>query len=488
MNCRYFYPLIKVADGMTQEIQQEAKQNHSPDRLGTMKIGKLLLEFSIPAIISMIFNSLYNVVDTAFLGHAVGDVGLAVTTLALPVMTILMGFSMLAGQGGNALTAIQLGEGRQDQAEKTLGNSATLLIGMAVLVALAAWVLIDPILVAVGTPTDLHMPTKAFVQIICFGFIFQSLGMGLNNFLRTAGKPRLALYTMILGTVMCIVLNYFFVMLFGWGVEGSAFATILGQGCGMVPVLWYFVFNKKAAFKLKLTNMIPDLRLMGRILSLGLASFVMQVAATAVTIVLNQLLNFYGAMDPLGAEGALAAIGAANKAIMFAIMPVIGLIMGSQPIIGYNYGAKNWQRVLDTLKLASIWATGLMVFFWVLVHVIPGPIIGIFGISGDLEAFAIEVLKLDTLVLPVVGFQIVGSSYFQSSGQPLKSAVLEMSRQVIYLIPLYFIFPLVLPGLFGVTELISVVLAVPTADFLAFVTTVFFVAREVKKIRRLRDA
>lgn len=472
---------------MSDATSMKENKKQSPDRLGTMKIGKLLLEFSIPAIISMIFNSLYNVVDTAFLGHAVGDVGIAVTTLALPVMTILMGFSMLAGQGGNALTAIQLGEGRRDLAEKTLGNSATLLIVIAVVVALSAVFAIDPILALVGTDAELYAPTKAFVQIICFGFIFQSLGMGLNNFLRTAGKPNLALYTMVFGTTMCIVLNFFFVMLFGWGVEGSAVATILGQACGMVPVLWYFMLNKNAAFRLRRSCMVPDIRLCGKILSLGLASFVMQVAATAVTVVLNQLLAKYGAMDPLGTKGALAAIGTANKAIMFAIMPVIGLIMGSQPIIGYNYGAKQWQRVLDTVKWASVWATGLMIFFWVLVHVIPGPIIGIFGVSGDLEEFAITVLKLDTLVLPIVGFQIVGSSYFQSSGQPFKSAILEMTRQVIYLIPLYLIFPMVLPAL-GISPLVAIVLAVPTADLLSCVTTAFFVAVEVKKLRRLRDA
>lgn len=471
---------------MSKEVQQQ-KARRSPDRLGTVSVGKLLLEFSIPAIISMIFNSLYNVVDTAFLGHAVGDVGVAVTTLALPIMTILMGFSMLAGQGGNALTAIQLGEGRRDLAEKTLGNSATLLVGIAGLVALAAAVFIDPLLVGVGTPEDLHAPTKAFVQIICFGFVFQSLGMGLNNFLRTAGKPQFALYTMVFGTTMCIVFNYFFVMLFGWGVEGSASATILGQACGMVPVICYFIFSKDAVFRLRLSCMIPDVRLMGRILSLGLASFVMQVAATAVTIVLNHLLTLYGSQDPLGAKGALAAIGAASKAIMFFIMPVIGLIMGSQPIIGYNYGAKNWQRVLDTLKLASICATVMMLVFWALVHLIPGPIIGVFGVSGDLEAFAITVLKLDTLVLPLIGFQIVGSSYFQSSGQPLKSAILEMTRQVIFLIPLYIVFPLVLPSL-GISPLVAIVLAVPTADFLSAITTAFFVKREVKKIRGLRDA
>lgn len=471
---------------MSQEAPQKAGNEQSTDRLGTMRIGKLLLEFSIPAIISMVFNSLYNVVDTAFLGHAVGDMGVAVTTLALPIMIILMGFSMLAGQGGSALAAIQLGEGRRDAAEKTMGNTATLLIVIAVVVGVSAAIFIDPLLAMVGTPADLWAPTKAFVQIICFGFIFQSLGMGLNNFLRTAGQPRLALYTMVLGTTMCIILNYFFVLIFGWGVEGSAFATIIGQACGMLPIIWYFVFNKKAVFHLRTSCMIPDFRLMGRILSLGLASFVMQVGATAVTVVLNHLLAIYGAQDAIGAEGALAAIGAANKAITFAIMPVVGLIMGSQPLIGYNYGAKNWQRVLDTLKLASIWATVLMTFFWVLVHVIPGPIIGVFGISGNLEDFAITVLKLDTLVLPIVGFQIVGSSYFQSSGQPFKSAILEMSRQVIYLIPLYIIFPMVLPY-FGITPLVAIVLAVPSADFLACVTTVFFVRQEVKKVRRWRD-
>ena len=188
------------------------------------------------------------------------------------------------------------------------------------------------------------------MQIICVGFVFQSLGMGLNNFLRTAGKPNLALGTMVFGTVMCIVFNFLFVMVFGWGIEGSAFATIMGQACGMVPVLGYFVFSRKAAFNLRLTCFKPDFPLMGKILSLGVASFVMQIAATAVSVVLNQLLAVYGAQDPMGASGALAAIGVAQKAAGFAIMPLIGLIMGAQPLIGYNYGARNWSRVLKTLK------------------------------------------------------------------------------------------------------------------------------------------
>lgn len=457
------------------------------DRMGTERIGKLLLEFSIPAIISMVFNSLYNVVDTAFLGHAVGEVGVAVTTLAFPVMTILMGFSMLAGQGGNALAAIQLGEGKRARVERTLGNSFVLLVVIAVLVVIAGTLLIDPVLALVGTTPDLYAPTKAFVQIICFGFVFQSVGMGLNNFLRTAGKPQLALYTMVFGTVMCIVFNFLFVMVFGWGIEGSAFATIMGQACGMVPVLGYFVFSKKAAFNLRLTCFKPDFPLMGKILSLGVASFVMQIAATAVSVVLNQLLAVYGAQDPMGASGALAAIGVAQKAAGFAIMPLIGLIMGAQPLIGYNYGARNWSRVLKTLKWACIWGVGIGTFFWVLSHVIPSQIVGLFGVVGELEGFAITALKIYTIMFPLVGFQIVGSSYFQSSGQPLKAAILELTRQIIFLIPLYLLLPPI-AGVFGISSLVMIAVCVPLSDLLSIVVTAVFVAREVRKLRRMRVA
>ena len=457
------------------------------DRLGEERIGKLLLEFSIPAIVSMVFNTLYNVVDTAFLGQAVGEVGVAVTTLALPVMTILMGFSMLAGQGGNALAAIQLGEGRKAQVERTLGNSAVLLFGISLIVALVGLAFIDPLLAMVGATGEMHEPTKTFVQIICVGFAFQSLGMGLNNFLRTAGKPNLALATGVLGTVMCIVFNFLFVMVLGFGVAGSASATILGQACGMVPVLWYFVFAKSAPFNLRLSCLRPDLALMGKIVTLGLASFVMQVATTVVSIVLNHVINLYGSADAIGATGALAAIGVAQKAASFAITPLIGLIMGAQPIIGYNYGAKDWQRVLDTLKWASVVGVAIGTAFLALAHLIPVPIVALFGVTGDLEAFAVWALQVYTVFFPLVGFQIVGSSYFQSSGQPFKAALLELTRQVLFLIPLYLLFPPVLMGLFGVTGLQGVVISTPASDLLSVVVTGAFVIREVRKLRGFRD-
>ena len=459
-----------------------------PDRLGTERIGKLLFEFSIPAIVSMVFNTLYNVVDTVFLGQAYADgSGVAVTTLALPVMTILMGFSMVAGQGGNALAAIQLGQGKKAQVEKTLGNSATLLVGLAAAIAILAAVLIDPILAGIGTTDELWDKAKTFVQIICFGFVFQSLGMGLNNFLRTAGKPNLALGTMAFGTVMCIVLNYVFVIVCGFGVAGSASATILGQACGMVPVVWHFTVSKNAAFKLRLRNCAPDFKLMGSILTLGVASFVMQVAATLVSIVLNHVVNLYGATDPIGTTAALAGIGVAQKATSFAITPLIGLIMGAQPIIGFNYGAKLWQRVLDTLKWASIAGACIGGFFCALAQIIPIPIVGLFGVTGDLEEFAAFALRVYVIFLAPVGFQIVGSSYFQSSGQPMKAAVLEMTRQILFLIPLYLFLPPLLTAVIGTSGLEGVIIAAPVADALSVCVTSCFVAREVRKLRRLRD-
>ncbi|NTU89043.1 MAG: MATE family efflux transporter [Actinobacteria bacterium] len=470
---------------MQQETSINNPSEQQENRLGTAKVGKLLLEFSIPAIISMIFNALYNVIDSIFLGQAIGSIGIAVTTLALPIQILLMGFSMLAGQGGNALAAILLGQGEKEKVERVLGNTTFLLVAIAAIVALAAIVFIDPILMIVGTTEELMVPTKTFIQIICFGFIFQSIGMGLNNFLRTAGEPNRALYTVVLGTISCAVLNYLFVMVFGWGIQGSAYATIFGQFIGMVPVLLFFCLNRKAVFRLRLSAMVPDFRLQGKILILGMASFVMQVAATILSVVLNQLLVAYGAQDAIGSDGALSTIGVIQKIAMFSIMPIIGIILGAQPIIGFNYGARNWKRVKKALNLSMLWSTFICVFFWALVHLIPAQLVSLFGVEGALRDFAITALKVYMFMLPIVGFQIAGSSYFQSSGQPLKAAILELTRQVIFLLPLYVILPMILPALFGISGLESIVVSAPVSDVLSTFTTGIFVILEMKKLNKL---
>ena len=463
---------------------EEGRKALSTDRLGTSSILKLLLEFSIPAIIMMTFNALYNIVDAVFLGQAIGDSGIAVTTLAFPVMILLMGLSALAGQGGNALAAIQLGEDKIDEVERTLGNTVTLLLVIAGLIAVAGILFIDPILALVGTTPDLHDQGKAFIQILMVGFVFQCIGMGANNFLRTEGKPMLALGTSVLGTVVCIIMNYLLVMVMGLGVSGSALATIIGQGVGGVPVIWYLSRGKDAPFHLKVSRMKPDFRLWGTILSLGLASFIMQVANAVINAILNQTLAYYGALDPIGASGALAAIGVASRVNGIAFMPAIGVLMGAQTLIGYNYGARKWKRVLKSFWLGALFATIILTTFFVLIHIIPGPIVRLFGVEGDLEQFCIYALQVMTMMFPLVGFQMMSSNYFQSTGQPLKASLLSLTRQVLFLIPLLILLPMYLPGIIGVTSLQAVCFTYPIADVLSVVTTSAFIIPEIIKLNR----
>ena len=471
-----------------QPVQQGERKALSTDRLGTNSIMKLLLEFSIPAVIMMTFNALYNIVDAVFLGQAVGDTGIAVTTLSFPITIILMGLSALAGQGGNALAAIQLGEDRIDAVERTVGNTVLLLIIISAIIAVAGIVFIDPILAVVGTTPELWDLTKLFVQILMIGFVFQCIGMGANNFLRTEGKPMLALFTSVFGTIMCVVFNFVLVMMMGWGVAGSAIATLAGQGCGMVPVIWYLVRGKDAPFHLRLSGMKPDVRLWGTILSLGVASFIMQIANAVINSILNQTLAYYGALDPIGASGALAAIGVASRVNGFAFLPAIGVLMGAQTLIGYNYGARKWDRVLKSYGLGALFATCILTGFFLLIHIIPGPIVELFGVSGDLEDFCIFALYVMTSMFPLVGFQMMSSNYFQSTGQPLKASLLSLTRQVLFLIPLLILLPMFLPGFLDVTALQAICFTYPTADVLSILTTAAFIIPEILKLRKRAQA
>ncbi len=469
---------------MTDE-QKMAKRD--PERLGRDRIGKLLLEFSIPAILGMAFNTLYNIIDTAFLQHSVGDAGAAVATLAFPVMTLLMGFTLLAGQGGNALAAIQMGEGKLPQVEKTLGNTVFLLIVMALVVAVVSVFGIDWILTVISAPDDLRESTQAFLQIVCCGFVFQSLGMGVGNFLRTAGRPNLAMLTQAIGTLTCIVLNYLFVMVLSWGVVGSAWATILGQTAGMIPTIGYFLVSKTAPFRLRLVNLAPDFRLMGRILTMGIASFVTQVGSMFANLVFNLVVTQYALVDGVSADTALAALGIAMKATSFAFTPILGIMIAAQPIIGFNFGAKLWNRVLAALKWSVVAAVVAGFLFTAFAVSVPGSIVGIFGVKDEGFEIATQALMVMTILFGPVGFQVMGSSYFQSSGQPIKSAILEMTRQILFLIPMYLLLPPVFMRLFGFTGLQSIMACLPASDFASICVTTCFVVHEIRKIRRWRD-
>lgn len=458
-------------------------------RMGTASIPLLILEFAIPSIVGMLVNGAYNIIDSIFLGQAMGEIGLSVATVANPIMTVFMALAMLVGNGGNALAALRLGEGRRNDAERALGNTVFLSIILSMIVAVVAAIpaSLDTLLTISGATEEVRPYSATFVRIICFGFLLQCIGMGVNNFIRTAGAPNRALLTMVAGLIVSTVFNFLFVLVLGWGVFGSAMATIIGQGVSCLMVLWYFTMTKDVPLKLYARNVMPQLRVVGSILSLGLASFVVQVGAAVVSFILNKMLVTYGEQTVIGATGALASIGVVQRVAMFTVLPLIGIAVAIQPLLGFNYGAKLLGRVRKTFWWGCGAATVLAVAAWGTVHLFPEAIVGVFGIrSGELVDFTIFALKVQLLMLPFVGFQIVGSNYFQATGQPLKSIILSLTRQILFLVPLLLTLPQLLPQWFPqYTGLDALYFATPVADFLAIFTTVIFVAVEMRRLKKV---
>lgn len=469
------------------QAELEKRKDRGEDkvtRMGTAPIGRLMLEFSIPAVAAVVLNSLYNVIDSIFLGQAMGEIGLAATQVAFPIMTIVNAFAILAGNGGNSLAAILLGEGRKDDAERALGNSVTVMIIVSIAAAIYATFWIDPLLVLVGA-TDVTLPyARTFIQIIIYGMMICNISFGVNNFIRTAGAPNLALWTTVVGTVVCVILNYLFVLVFGWGVAGSASATIIGQAVTAVIVLWYFVSSRSSApFKLHARNLAIDPKICKRLIELGLAPFGLQAAMAVTQVISNMLLASLGAADPIGVDGALASIG-----VVF--FPALGIAIAAQPILGFNTGARKYRRVLRTLYVALGAATAILTVFFVLIHVFPEQIISVFGIEASLMSFAVWALIVQTALIPLISVQVISSNYFQATGQPLKSAFLSLTRQLIFLLPAFLITPTLIPSLFpGMTPLMGYCFSFPIADGLSVLLSALLLVIEVRKQhRRIAEA
>ncbi len=483
---------LEPSNNLDTAVQEAVSPNNTDqkvDRMGSSSIPMLILEFAVPSIVGMLVNGAYNVIDSIFLGQAMGEIGLSTATVANPIMTCFMALAILVGNGGNALCALRLGQGRKADAEKTLGNTVTLALVFAVVIALSAsnGAILDVMLTLSSATDEVRPYAESFIRIICFGFIFQCVGMGVNNFIRTAGAPNRALLTMVIGAVFCTLFNYLFVMCLGWGVRGSALATVLGQATSAVSVLWYFTRTKNVPLKLTLRNMKPDGVVLTTILSLGFASFVLQVGMAVVNVVINHVVVVYGAVHAIGAENALAAIGVVQRVAIFTVLPLIGIAIAIQPLLGYNYGAGLIKRVRATLAFGIGSATALGVVMWLFVELCPWFIVSAFGITNEeLVVFTVHALRVQLLFLPFIAAQIVTSNYFQATGQPTKSIVLSLTRQIIFLIPLLIVFPMVLPQLFsGVTGLDGVYYAAPVSDAMATIAALVALSFELRRLGRI---
>ena len=489
-------PVPDVQEGMvvgkgSAPVGQDPRQpgrDAKVSRMGTDSIPRLITEFAIPSIVGMVVNGAYNIIDSIFLGQSIGYIGQATMTAANPIMIVFMAIAMLIGNGGNALSALRLGQGDRNGAERSLGNTFVLSVIISAVVAAAAFSPAIETLLALSSATpEVWDGARSFIQILSAGFIMQCVGMGINNFIRTAGAPIRALVTMVVGTIVCVVFNYILVMRLGMGVVGSAYATLAGQAASCVLVLWYFVFTKNVPLKLHFRYMPLELRTVRMIFSLGLASFAIQVGAALLNFVLNHLLVVYGAQTALGADAALASIGVVQRIGMFTVFPLIGVAVAIQPLLGYNFGAKLYGRVRTILLEGIAGATIISVVMWAMVHIFPAQIVNLFGLTDPtLHDFTIFVLKVQLFMLPFVGFQIVAANYFQATGQPAKSIFLTLTRQILFLIPLMYVLPELLPLWFsGMSGLDGLVFAMPVADFLAIFTTLVFFIWELRRIKRL---
>lgn len=430
-------------------------------------IGKLLLKFSIPAIIGMMVNALYNVVDRMYIGW-VGPLAMTGIGLNLPFMTLIMGFGMLVGIGAGANISLRLGQGKKDEAEKVLGNAVTLLVIIMGVITILGLIYKIPLLYLFGASDATIGYADQYITIILLGSIFQGLGFGINNIIRAEGSPKIAMYTMLIGAVINIILDPILIFTFDMGIAGAAYATVFSQMVSMVWVLHHFT-SSKSMLKLKWPNFKLQKPLVLSILAIGISPFSMQVAASIVSVLSNT------ALKATGGDLAIGAMTIINAVAIFFLMPIFGLNQGTQPIIGFNYGAKAYDRVKEALKLAIIAATAICMFGFVLTQFFTVYLIRIFNNDPELMKYAVTGMRIFLCMLPFIGFQIISANYFQATGKASKAIFLSMLRQVIVLIPML----LILPPLFGIN---GVWVAGPIADFTASVLTAIFLFREMKHL------
>ena len=437
--------------------------------LGHTPVGRLLLKYFLPAIIGVLANTLYNIVDRIYIGRGVGALALSGLSVTFPIMIIAMAFGMLVGMGAASLVSIRLGQQNKPEAEKILGNAFTLLVIISFGVTVLGLIFRDTILSMFGAGPDTLGYARQYITIILWGNIFQGLGFGMNNMIRAEGHAKVAMYTMLIGAVANALLDPLFIFVFHMGVAGAAIATVISMAITSAWVLLHFTGNK-SGLKLHTVNMRLEKRIVLGIFSIGMAPFAMQLAGSVINALFNiQLIKY-------GGDLAVGAMGIINSVAMMVVFCVIAVNMASQPIIGFNYGAKQYHRVKKTLKLALIAATGITVTGWLAVEIFPQAIIALFNTSDPrLAEIGVRGMRILLAAFPVVGFQVVGSNFFQAIGKARISMFLNMLRQVIVLIPMV----LILPPLLGID---GVWLSGPIADFIAASITAVMILREVKKL------
>lgn len=438
------------------------------------KIPYLLFKFALPAIIGMLVNALYNVVDKIFVGQGVNPLAIAGIAVGLPINILMMAFGMLIGAGATSLISIRLGEKNVEEAELILANAMVLSIATYSIISLLGLIFLEKLLAFFGASNSIMPYAKEYMRIILSGAVFQGIAFTMNNFIRAEGNPKIAMATMLIGAILNIILDPIFIFKFNMGIRGAAIATIISQIISALWVLRYF-FGGKSMLKIRRHNLKIQFTIVKDIVAIGSAPFAMQVASSILNVImLNSLGNY-------GGDLAISAISAINSIAMFILMPVFGINQGAQPIIGYNYGARQFDRVKETLKYAIFAATCIVTTGFIISRIFASELIGVFGKDNrEFIEIGTEGLHIFLLMFPIVGFQIVSSNYFQATGKPKQAMLLSLSRQVLILIPMI----LILPHFFGLK---GIWMAAPISDLVSSILTGILLVLDLKKLNKIEQ-
>lgn len=443
--------------------------------LATEKIERLILKFSIPAIISMLVSSLYNIVDQIFIGQGVGLLGNAATNIAFPITIICTATALLLGIGSASNFNLSSGAGEQECACRYAGTGLAMLLLCGVTIAVVVLLFLDPLLHVFGVTKDVLPYAQDYTGITAFGIPFLILTTGGNHLIRADRSPTYSMTCIMIGAVINTILDPLFIFVFGWGIKGAAWATVIGQiVSGILVVVYFWKFRNMS---LTSEMLKPRIRYLKAIISLGLASCINQIAMAIVQIVLNNILRYYGGNSVYGSDIPIACVGVISKVNQVFMAICIGISQGSQPIWGFNYGAKKYDRVRQAYCYSVTACTVIATIFFLCFQLFPHQIVGIFGTGSDLYfQFAERYLKIFMFMTFANGIQPMSSGFFTSIGKAKLGIVMSLTRQVIFLLPLIVIFPLFM-GIDGVMY------AGPIADAAAFVLAIVFARRELAKMR-----
>jgi Na+-driven multidrug efflux pump len=446
-------------------------KNENP--LGVEPIGKLLRKFAVPSIISMLVSSLYNIVDQLFIGQKIGELGNAATNIAFPLSTLCVAVALLLGIGGASAFSLSMGEGKKERATYFIGNSATALFICGVVIMIFSQIFLKPMLMFFGSPDNVLDYAMEYTRICSYGFPFLLLSIGGGHLLRADGRPQMTMICNVSGAVINTILDAAFVFGMNMGMKGAALATVIGQFIACALVVWGLCNCKTV--KLSRTHLMVHWRYISRSASLGIANFINQVSMMIVQIIMNKSLKHYGGLSIYGESIPIACVGIITKVNMVFMAFEIGLSQGLQPIVGYNYGAKNYKRVKEAYIKDITIGGAVAVFFFLIFQIFPRNIISAFGNGSELYyQFAVSYFRVFLFFTFANFMHPISSNFFSSIGKPKRGAFLSLTRQILFLLPLI----LILPLFFGIN---GIMYAGPVADGMAALIVTIMVIAELRR-------